>query len=136
MDKTTKALITSVGVRAITAIADIVLGGILAWESWVLYQRYLRVTQALNGSILSGNETEFIAKLKSQLPEIYLWIIALGGLAITLMLCVSIFLTRDRLNQIMVRVNLAWLLLWVGLGVCWFVAMVAALISFKTLLGQ
>jgi hypothetical protein len=135
MDKTNKSLIKSVGVRAIIVVGDILLGGFLSWETWVLVQKYNSIKEALAGDLLSDNVADFIAKLESQLPSTSIWIVVVGGLAITLALILGIFLTKDRLNQLMTRINAVWLLAWAIFGIYWVFVLISLLSSFREMFG-
>lgn len=135
MEKTTKLSKRSIGVRTLIVVGDILLSGFLIWETWALISQSTSIRESLSGSILAGNEAEFIAKLESQLPSIFIWILVVGGLVVTFSLILGILLTKNRLNKIVTRVNAVWLLAWLTLGIYWIVVFVSLLARLRDMFG-
>lgn len=135
MEKTTKLSKRSIGVRTLIVVGDILLSGFLIWETWALISQSTSIRESLSGSILAGNEAEFIAKLESQLPSIFIWILVVGGLVVTLSLILGILLTKDNLNKIIARINVIWLLAWTIIGIYWVLILVSLIISIREMFG-
>ena len=135
MDETPRLKKRSVGVRALIVVGDIVLSAFLVWEIIALRAQFISIQNALSGNILSDNREEFITNLQSQLPSAQIWIMAIGGLVITVALMLGVFLCRDHLNKVVTRINAVWLVAWLALGVYWIFIFVALLNAFKAMFG-
>ena len=135
MEKTTKISKRSVGVRTLIVVGDILLGGLLSLELRALIFQHRSVQESLAGNILSGNEAEFIAKLESQLPSTYMWVLAVGGLIITIALIIGVFWAKDNLNKIITRINAVWLLAWLVLGIYWISIFIYLLMRVREMFG-
>lgn len=100
------------GVWGIIAIViDVIICLILVWNFSQLLDIHASVQTAIRGSIISDNPAEFIATIKDNDVQLWMWVVNLLGILFTLSLLAGITLPAlSGYRVLSVRISYLWML--------------------------
>jgi hypothetical protein len=110
--------------KIILTLGNVLVGGLLWWNSLRLGDIARRVRESISQPILSANPDQFLASLRASLPS--QWLITASWLAAIVSLGLLVWLwwpTSPRNRRLATIVNLVWLVVWL-LYIIWIVYLI------------
>lgn len=110
-------------------VGDFLLLGLLGFNLVQLFRIKTKTDAILGSDILSVNPIEFISKITASGVSWWVWLINVGGLVITAILIVLLFVPKFRIRKLAI-INSIWLGAWLTYIIVSLIIVMVVAVSF------